>query len=189
MNFDLNGEDFKGSEIKLINNGEAGLVPNVTIAVERRGADEPTTYPDYKLIVTDEAGGTASGGFYIPTENPAKTPDENKRAMNWGVSRVLSIARAVMGKEYEFPPVDGPEDAFKTLFKIVNDNAGSKKFNAFVTYGTSVRPSKYLNLRFFDFIESADGLSRLREKGADNMVRITPDEPKSAPGGSTESWD
>ena len=178
---DLNGKDFAEKKISIFNEGVAGKVENTTISVEKKKNTDPQTYPDYKLIVTDEFGQKINQGFYYPSENPQKTAEENKKRANMEISRVLHIARAVVGSKYEFPVVNSAREAFDMLFKVVNDNAGDMKFSVFVTYGQPNYPSKYLGLRYFDFIEPAvlEGgrRSTLVAKPSDLMERVNPDEP------------
>ena len=52
--FDLNKKE-AGSAV--FNNGVAGKAVGVTVTVEKRKVDEPDSYPDYKLVVSDESGG------------------------------------------------------------------------------------------------------------------------------------
>lgn len=171
----LNGKEFEGTTI--FNGGNAGLVHDVTIAVTKRQVDEPENYPDYKLTVKDATGAEVTQGFYYFTPNPEKPDEYNEKRATQEVSRILHVARAVMGKDYSFPEVNSIKEAYDTLFTLVKDNAGSKKFNVFVTYGTTMRPSKYLGLRYFDFIEPAGETSTMRTKRADNMERVEADAP------------
>lgn len=171
---DLNGNEFKGTTI--FNGGNAGLAENVTIsAIERKKVDDPGNYPDYKVIIKDPTGAEISQGFYYYTPSPDKSAQENAKRETQEVSRVLHIARAVMGADYQFPGVTTAKEAFDVLFKLIKENFTGKTFNVFVTYGTDFKPSKYLGLRYFDFIESSEGTSRLRTKPADNMERLVED--------------
>lgn len=186
---DLNSKEFNtGSSI--FNNGAAGKVDNNTISVEKKKVDEPETYPDYKLIVTDEAGNKLNQGFYYPTPNAQKTEEENKKRANTEVGRVLHIAKAVLGNDYEFPAVKTAKEAFDVLFKLIAQNAGDRRFSVFVTYGTKNYPSKFLGLRYFTFIEPSElpaGTgSRLKIAAADQMERLSEDAPT---GGATASTD
>tara|TARA_R110000851_G_scaffold315229_3_gene477571 strand:- start:2976 stop:3569 length:594 start_codon:yes stop_codon:yes gene_type:complete len=189
MKIDLNGNDFNGSAI--FNGANAGLASNVTITVNKKQVDEPENYPDYKLVMKDAAGSELSQGFYYYTPNPQKDEDYNERRANQEVSRVLHLARAVMGADYKFQEeINSVKEAYDLLFKLVSDNAGDKKFNVFVTYGTTVRPSKFLGLRYFDYIESAEGDSRLFGKRTDSMERVVADAPmKIQPQSNTEPTD
>lgn len=183
---DLNSKQFD-SVSKIFNDGNAGKVDNVTLAVEKKKAGDNEKAPDYKLLVTDEAGNSINAGFYYPTKDPAKTDEANQKYANMQVSRVVHIARAVVGKDYDFPAVKSVKEAYDTLFKIIGDEAGDKKFSVFVTYGSKTYAKKYLELRFFNFIEPAGTTpSRLKAQDSDLLERINPD---SLGGGSTDTSD
>jgi hypothetical protein len=187
---DLNGKEFAEKKISIFNGGVAGAVDNTTISVEKKKSTDPQTYPDYKLIVEDEDGQKINQGFYYPSDNPQKDAEANKKRANMEVGRVLSIARAVVGTSYEFPAVNGAKEAFDTLFKIIHDNAGASKFRVFVTYGQVSYPSKYLGLRYFDFIEPSElegKKTKMTAKPNDLMERITPDEPQAGGGASASA--
>lgn len=175
---DLNSKAFNtGSTI--FNNGTAGKADNNTITVEKKRDDEPETYPNYKLIITDPAGATLNQGFYYPKDNKDKTAEENAKRANIEIGRVLHIAKAVVGDDYEFPSVKTANEAFDMLFKLIAKNAGDKKFSVFVTYGTKNYISKYLGLRYFTFIEPtelpAGKSTRLTIASADQMERVVED--------------
>lgn len=185
----LNDEVFKSSGVQIFNDGEAGLVEGVEISVEKRSADEPETYPDYKLIATDKNGATVNMGFYYFKPNDSDTEERQKERQNQEISRIVSIARAVMGQDYKLPEVSSVKEAYDVVFKLVKDNAGSKKFNVFVTYGTQSRPSQYLGLRYFNFIESGDvNPSTLKKSKSDQMERLEQDKPEEV-GATAEDWD
>lgn len=171
--FDLNGKEFQGNTI--FNGGVAGLVKNVEISIEKKQDDSNT--PDYKLIVTDGSS-SINAGFYYVTPNPSKSEEDNAKYSRQQVSRVLHIARAVLGKDYKFPNVSNAKEAYDVLFKLVADNCAGKKFNVYATYGTDSRPSKYLGLRYFNFIEPAGvQVSSLRLGKTDLLERLEEDAP------------
>ena len=191
---DLNGKDFAQTNVSIFNNGEAGLVKNVDVTLEKKGPSDLDTYPDFKVVYTDE-NGSVNQGFYYFTPNPEDAPDRQKTRETQEVSRVLHIARAVMGEDYTFPAVSSAKEAYDVLFGLIEKNLAGKKFNVFVTYGTFSRPNKkgYLGVRYFNFIEPATvEKSRLRTSPQDLMMRIDPDAPKTAEGETTgttsESW-
>lgn len=172
---DLNSKQFD-SVSKVFNDGAAGKVDNVTISVEAKKAGDNERSPDYKLIVADEAGNTINAGFYYPTKDPQKDDEQNQKYANTQVSRVVHAAKAVVGPGYEFPEVKTVKEAFDKLFKIIGDEAGDKKFSVFATYGTKTYASKYLGLRFFNFIEPMGAQpTRLKVTPQDLMERIDPD--------------
>lgn len=189
---DLNGKEFNQSSVAIFNNGEAGVVNNVDITVEKKDPSGASNLPDFKVLFTDEIG-TVNQGFYYFTPNPQDAPERQKTRETQEVSRVLHLARAVMGSDYAFPAVESSRQAYNVLFDLISKNTSDKKFNVFVTYGTLNRPNKkgYLGVRYFDFVEPADASpSRLRVKPQDLMHRIDPDAPKVEGTTSTtkESW-
>jgi hypothetical protein len=169
--FNLN-EKVAGSAV--FNNGVAGKAVGVNITVEKRKADEPDSYPDYKLVVSDESGGAAiNQGFYINSED-----DEKRQQMTY--QRVKSIADAVVPEDFVYPEVNGYIDALNTLFKVIKENADGKKVDVFVSYGYTVKPSKYLGLRMFNFIQKQGAsFDRLKPSNADILERPEADAPKA----------
>lgn len=187
--FDLNAKEYKESSI--FNGGIAGRVDNVSISIEERGADEPETYAPYRLVATDDSGAQLKGWFNYPTPNPSKDDEANEKTAKMYVGRVVSIARAVMGKDYEFPSgITNAKEAYDVLFKIIKDNAGAKKYNVFVTFGTPSYPNKkgYLGFRFFNFIEDAAApTGRLSANAGDLMEKLVADEAPKSPSTTTTS--
>jgi hypothetical protein len=193
MMIDLNGKEFSTNVVSIFNNGEAGAAKNVEMKIEKKGPADAMNLPDFKVIFTDDKG-SVNQGFYYFTPNPQDSPDRQKTRATQEVSRVLHLARAVMGADYAFPAVETPKQAYDVLFDLIEKNCAGKKFNVFVTYGTLGRPNKkgYLGVRYFDFIEPAGAEpSRLRVKPQDLMHRIDPDAPKTDEKGVTstkENW-
>jgi hypothetical protein len=171
--FDLNEKKFGGTVI--FNNGDSGVVKNVDISIEKKKQEDPDTYPDYKLVANDGVS-TISNGFYYPKTMADKTTTENEKREILDVSRVMHVAKAVLGENYSFPTVNSGKEAFDVLFPLINEHAKNKKFNVFTTYGSPMYPKKYLELRYFNFIESADvSPSRLFPSKNDLLVRLTED--------------
>lgn len=176
--FDLNEKKFAGSTI--FNNGAAGLAKGVEISVEKRTNDEPDTYPIYKLIATDSSGAKVNQGFYYFKPDPQKSDEQNQKSEVLQVGRVVHAAKAVMGADYSFPKVESSKEAYDVLFKLIKDNAGAKKYNIFVNYGTKGYPKKYLTLRFFDFLEAEDASNpRVSVTKPDDLLeRVEQDAPQ-----------
>lgn len=170
--FDLNGEDFKEREIKRVfNDGNGGKVSNVIISkVEKKTLDDDANAPDYKIYFEDNQGAEINIGFWKEAKDDAGAKRE--------LSRLLHIARAVLGSDYKFPAVASYTEGVNVLSKLIKDNAQGKQFNIFVAYGTEGYPKKYLTIRYFDFIEPADtpqSESRLFTKKSDLLEPITDD--------------
>ena len=188
---DLNGKEFAGSNAAVFNDGEVGLVKNVSISIDKKSDD--SNLPDYKLVVTDDKGASINQGFYYFTPNTTASDEYNTKRWNQELSRVVHLARAVMGPDYVLPKVDTQKEAYDAIFKIVHDNAGSRLFNIFATYGTISRPNKkgYMGLRYFNFIEPAGETTRFRTGAQDLMTRIeadAPGTPSAAAPTTTTTW-
>ena len=148
----LNSKDF--AEKGIFNNGAAGLAKNVTLTVERKSPEDKETAPDYKVVISDKLGSINAPFWHFANRDGEDMETRGKR-FNREVGRIVHIVRAIMGGDYEFPEFKTEKEAWDGLFKIIRDNAGSKQFNVFVTYGTTSYPKEYLQLRYFNFIEAA----------------------------------
>jgi hypothetical protein len=172
MSFNLN--DYDNTAISVFNNGSAGKVENVLVSIEKRKADEPDKNPPYKLIVTDNSGGTPiNQGFYFD-----ESDDEKRQTQT--IQRIKSIAKAVLPADFVYPIVNSYSEAVNSLFKIIKDNCEGVKVNVFVTYGYvgQQKLAKYLGLRTFNFIEPTNvEFSRLKSSATDIMERPVADAP------------
>jgi hypothetical protein len=173
MNFNLNEKAQSG--VTVFNNGVAGKVENVSITVEKRRADEPDSYPTYKLIVDDGSGAIPlNAGFFIDESH-------NEARQNMTYQRVKSIADAVVPEDFVYPEVNGYMDAMSTLFKVIKENSDGKKVSVFTTYGYSAKPNKFLGLRMFDFIQGPNAAyDKMKPKPSDILVRPEADAPSTA---------
>ena len=180
--FNLNDEKEFSTGKTIFNGGEAGLVKDVEIRVEKK--QDSSNQPDFKLFANDGMG-DVNEGFYYQTPNPQKSEEDNVRIAKMNVGRVLHVAKAVMGADYTFPEVSGAKEAYDTLFKLIEENSKGKKFNVYTTYGTKDHPKQYLGLRFFNFIEPA-GVEKtsLYPNPKDMMEKLSADAPKA----DTSGW-
>lgn len=169
--FNLN-EKVAGSAV--FNNGVAGKTENVNISVEKRKADEPDSYPLYKIVVSDESGGMPiNQGFYFD-----ESDDEKRQDMTY--QRVKSIAEAVVPEGFVYPEVNSYVEAMNTLFKVIKDNSEGTKVDVFTSYGYTAKPSKYLGLRMFNFIQRPGAsFDRLKKSNSDILDRPEADAPRS----------
>ena len=126
-------------------------------------------------------------GFYIN-----EADDEKRQQMTY--QRVKSIADAVVPEDFVYPEVNGYMDAMNTLFKVIKENSDGKKVDVFVTYGYTAKPSKYLGLRMFNFIQKQNAsFDRLKPSNTDILERPEADAPKAdaagtAPKSSADIW-
>lgn len=188
MNFDLNTMNVNAGGTSIFNNGVPGKVENVSIAVKRREESGPLSYADYTLVITDANGSSLNNLFSYFKNNDNYDQAKNQANQGYLLSRILSIAHAIMPKDYVYPDVSGKtcNEIVDILFKLIHDNTEGKKVNVFVTYGTKTKPSQFLGLRFFNFIESPENpKSRLSATGLDMMERLVADAPTNVTGGGT----
>ena len=181
MSFNLNDASFGGGAT-VFNNGNTGKVENVRMSVLKKSATDADNSPDYKLIMTDVTGGQVNQGFYYHKNNEMYDDKRNKDLETWLVSRVLSAAKSVLPAEFEFPNFDTSKDALDFLFKTIKENCDDKMVNTYVTYGTTGKPSQYLGLRYFNFVESVDvaaNMTRLKPSNTDQMDKVTADAPQT----------
>lgn len=170
--FDLNSNEYDGASA-IFNNGVPGKIEGVTISVERKKPEDPDLYPDFKLLVHDGTEATPLGqGFYT------NDTDQKKQAIN--IQRIKSIASAVVPKDFVYPTANDYKGAITSLFTVINEHCKDKKVNVFATYGYSAKPSKYLGLRYFNFIEAEGATnSRLTKAFSDVMERPLDDAPQA----------
>lgn len=167
----INLNEVKEGGISIFNNGEAGAARATLSDVVKKQPSDPDNAPDYKLIFQDK-NGKMDLGIYVPSD------DDEKRASR-ELSRLMHIGRAVMGKDYQFPAVSSYEDAYKKVMSLVKKEGKDKEFNVFVCYGYTGRPSMYLGLRYFNFIENGSvelENTHLSASPSDVLKRPKPDE-------------
>jgi hypothetical protein len=179
--FNLNDASFGGG-VTVFNNGNAGKVESVRMSVVKKTATDPDNGPDYKLIFTDVTGGQVNQGFYYHKDNELYDSKRNADLATWLVSRIHSAAKAVVPDDFVFPEVKTAKEAVDSLFKIIKENCEDKLVNTYVTYGTTSKPSQYLGLRYFNFVESADtpaNKTRLKPSTNDMMTKLVADAPST----------
>jgi hypothetical protein len=183
MMFDLNnGSLLNGGGTAIFNAGLAGKVENVEIEVKRKEESGPFSYSDYTLVVKDSTGASLNGLFSYHKNNDLYDKDKNIANQGYLLGRIQSIAQAVVPEGFVYPDVSDKtcNEIVDILFKIIRDNASGKKVNVFVNYGTKTKPSQYMGLRFFNFIENPNTQkSRLTATGLDMMERIVADTPST----------
>lgn len=178
---DLNGQEFK--QVSIFNGGKAGLVRNTTITVEKKDSSDTSGKPDFNLIIADEDGAKLREGFYYFKGLPNENGEDAKKRWSRELGRIMHIARAVMGNDFQFPAVNTQQEAYDVAFDIIRKGAVNQTFNVFVTYGSTnyVNKGGYLKLRYFDFIENGKTENtRLKVKPGDLLERIIPDTEQSS---------
>ena len=179
MNFNLNGEEFKSTSTLIFNNGEAGKVENVSISVEKKGPEMADNAPEYKVIFTDDNGGTCNSSFwYVTAPTEYATVDDQVQKQGKVLKHVI---HAIYGANFQFP--GGFTSATELLdgcMKLIRDGLQSGlKFRIFANYGVKTSIKKYIQPRtWVPFMEPmtvtlAD--TRLKAGDLDAMARVQED--------------
>lgn len=172
----LNDSKFAGS--KVFNNGNAGLVTVTIDRITKKQPSDADNTPDYRVFYKDSSGAEINQGWYYFTVRQGDTDEQIEQKKGYELSRLVSLARTVLGPNAELPEVTDVQNALDVVMNIVSKNAGDTQYNVFVTYGTVQRPSRYLELRRFNFIAPAD--VTLTATNRDQMSRVEADAPQQA---------
>ena len=175
----LNLNENIGGGLAIFNNGDAGRVDGVKLSIEKKDSDDTSNKPDYKILITDENGGSVNQGFYYPSQ------DDDDARFNQLIGRILSIAKAVIPADFLFKDVAGMSrnEIVDYIFSVAKQFESRTLVNVFVNYGTVTKPSIYLSLRYFNFIERPDAArTGLTKRNTDVLVRPEQDAPKTDAG-------
>lgn len=180
MNIDLNSADYNAKEGKAIfNNGDAGLVDNVTVSITKKKPEDKENAPAYNLVFTDAEGGEARTSFwYVDKPTDYATAEELLKKQATIMKHIL---HAIYGTDYKFPALPGDSHGFLDgCMKLIRDGLQSGlKFRIFANYGTPDYPKSFIQARsWVPFMESANVAfteTRLVVSKTDNMIRLTQD--------------
>jgi len=164
MSVDLNkSEDFV-KELKIFNDGIAGIVDNVKLTIERKTPGTDDKKPDYKLIAVDSKGASINEGFYYQEEG-------SKGFTGYQAQRLIMLARGVFGDDVKFPVWNTTREVLDGVMKMVAPSL-NKPFRVAVCYGTSKNPARYLGFKSFgSFIQPMTVANSLSLTSSDNVVK------------------
>jgi hypothetical protein len=162
-----NAEDFGVKEVKIFNNGNAGIAKDVALRVDKKPDGDTSNQPDYKLYAVD-ANGEVNEGFYYS--------DDEEKFRKYQSQKLINLARGVMGNDYKFENFKSPAEALDKIMLLVKQNSVDKKYNVVVCYGTKRRPDKFLKFKSFNkFVQDVEFKQELKAENNDQMVQVTPD--------------
>lgn len=200
MNIDLNSEEYDASSggASIFNGGNAGVVNNVTVTVEKKGADDSENAPDYKIIFTDANGANVNRGFWYisgPTQYDSVEKQVGKLAKV--MKHVLHVA---LGPDAKLPVISGANEteAAKNLLdqsmKLLRESLGNMgQVRVYANYGTPEYPKQFIQVRpWVPFMESmtvTEENTRLTASNIEQMTRITEDEPVAETVGADDDDD
>lgn len=173
MSVDLNKSEEFVKELKIFNDGNAGIVENVKLTIERKEPGGDPKRPDYKLIATDSKGASINEGFYYQEEG-------SKGFTGYQAQRLIMLARGVFGDDVKFPVWNTTREVLDGVMKMVAP-ALNKPFRVAACYGTTKNPSRYLGFKNFgSFIQPMTVTNTLSFNNSDNTVKAPSPTPTAA---------
>lgn len=159
-------EDFI-KDIKIFNDGKAGVTENVQVRVEAKKATDGAKNPDYKLIASDGKGEINEGFYY--------QEDDSDGFTKYQAQRLIMLARGVFGEGVQFPVFGSARETLDGIMANVAKEVVGKTYRVVATYGTTKRKSAYLGFRSFgSFIQPMTVPNTLALGPSDSVVRGTP---------------
>lgn len=170
---DFNQEEFNQDEIKIFNGGKAGFVQGVNMTITKKSSDDHVNAPDYNIVISNDSGEVKQGFYYEPSSQNNPTKEQIETHQKNVASRLHTIAKKTVEDGYVFPKVNSYKEGIDMLANIIRENSVNKKFNCFVTYGSTSYPKKYLELRYFNSIAREN--ETLVARASDQLERIEAD--------------
>lgn len=136
---DLNNNEECGvKEFKVFNGGEAGIVGECKLRIEKKTDD--SNQPDYKMYLSDSKGEVNEGFYYSTEQDGTLSVDKFKK---YQAQRLINLAKGVLGNDYTFPNYKDPKEALDGVMAEVH-KASMGLFRCAVAYGTTARPEQWL---------------------------------------------
>jgi len=181
----LNDEKFEQKEIKIFNGGEAGVVKNCNVRVEKKSADDAENAPDYKLFVIDETGAELNKGYFKGNLN-----DMSDKQEQFFVREMKHLSKVFRVDDKMPAQVASYEELMDVTMKLCNKNQDNVKINVAVCYGNVDYPRRFLEIDGFWGIQNVeDGIPRLGKKALTERPDPDSDGPDIQIGDSPEDVD
>jgi hypothetical protein len=175
----LNDASFDGKEGAVIfNDGKAGVVENVALAVSKKKPEEKEGSPDYKLTFSDANGGTCNASYwYVTADTQYATISEQIQKQGKILKHVL---HAIYGPGYEIPQFQSATQMLDGCMKLIREGlASGLKFRIFANYGSTQSVKNYIQPRsWVPFVEPMTvdiASTRLKAGNIDAMARLQQD--------------
>ncbi len=165
MSVNLNDtEKYNANEVKIFNDGQAGVVKNIAITIEKKGPDDNVKSPDYKAYANDDKGKVSEGFYY--------QDDDAKGFLKYQSQKLIWFARGVMGDDFKFPEFESAKIALDEIMKLVATNTKGKLFNIAVTYGSKKDPQQFLTFKEYGrFLQKVGEDNELELSNSDSIER------------------
>lgn len=138
MAIKLNDSQYELSNVKVFNNGKAGIVYECKVRLESRKPSDPDNMPKFKLILTDANGGDINKGYF---GNFDKASDAALTFFVKEMKHLAGIFGVTLPEEF-----NSYDELLAVTMKMCYEKQAETVVNVFVDYGTKDRPSKYLNI-------------------------------------------
>lgn len=193
MSINLNEDSFNAKEgVAIFNSGTAGIAENVTLSIQKKGADDKDGSPEYKVIFTDESDASCNTAFWYITEATIYATVDEQITKKGKIFKHL--LHAMYGADFEIPSFKDAKDMLDSTMKLLREGSTTAgKFRVFTNYGTKEHSKKYIQPRswvpFVESMEVADTDTRLKAGDLDAMTRLQEDVvvPETTAGG--DDWD
>ena len=172
---DLNDEKFDAKKVSIFNDGNAGIVENVTISIEKKGKEDKENAPDYKIICTDANGSSCNTGIYYPSATEYKDLDKAIADMAKGLKHLITTFGLTPGS---YPNANAMLDG--VMIELKNAVKGVP-VRIIATYGSTMGPKEYIQPRSLNWVPWIELMSVPKEDSklvistSDNLTRKTPD--------------
>jgi len=172
----LNKSDDFVKEFKIFNDGNAGVVENVRVRIDKKSTKDHDKSPDYKLVATDDKGEINEGFYYQEPDAEGNT----KGFDNYQAQKLIQLAKGVLGKDINFPVFNSPRETLDGVMKMVAPALMNKLFRVAACYGTTRRKTAFLGFKpFGSFIQPMTEMSSLILNAGDSTVRGVVEKPTS----------
>ena len=158
---------FGSPDLQVFNDGKAGIIGPVNLRIEAKGENSDPKGPDFKLIASDENGEINEGFWY--QDDPTSSA-----FLKYQAPKLRNLVFGIFGKDYKWKvQFANPQEALLETMKLVAPALKNKKFTVAVTFGTTGRPSRYLQFKAFgSFVEPyVEGKTELKFSGTDVTER------------------
>ena len=192
MEINLNDDSFNASEgVAIFNGGKAGVAENITVTLSKKTAEDKEFAPDYKIIFTDENGGTCNTPlWYVTKETQWNSVEELIKKQGKVLKHLLHCA---LGPNAQLPVVNSAQAMLDEAMKMLKGalpKLGQVRILA--NYGTEEHRKKFIQPRsWVPFIEAMNvpiAESVLKVSDIDGMTRLQEDEDMpSEPGAGAKS--
>jgi len=175
----LNDDKYSVKESKVFNNGEAGVVEDFDIRIDRKTDEDHDRAPDYKLIFVKDGAEVNRGYYYQDDFDRAKNPEQAETRY---VAEMKHLAESVLGKNAEYPQFNNYRELLDWTMETLSEKASKFKFRGVVDYGTTNYPNRFLSIKkFAPYMQNMKTENTLRFGGNQLKSPVQPDESAGDP--------